>query len=289
ENKLYEIIIVNDGSSDGSQRVTKELCDKDDSVKGIELRKNFGQTAALGAGIEIAKGKIIVTMDADLQNDPEDIPRMIAKLEEGYDVISGWRKSRKDKMITRRIPSIIANYIVAKITKVKLHDYGCALKVYRRSVLDGMKLYGDMHRFLPIYVSINGARIGELEVNHRPRIFGSSKYGLSRILKVVLDLASMYFFLNFMTKPMRMFGTIGIMFSVLGGAILSYLTVLKFVFGESIGSRPLLLVSVLFIIMGIQFAGFGLLAELLSRIYHESSDKSRSYAVRTTLNLENKS
>lgn len=274
-----ELIFVNDGSIDGTQRVIEELNLGDVRVKGIELKRNFGQSPALAAGLERAAGEIIITMDADLQNDPADIPLFLQKIEEGYDIVSGWRKDRKDKFITRRVPSVIANRLIASLTGVRLHDYGCALKAYRRHVLQGLRLYGDMHRFLPVYASMQGARITEIVTNHYPRKFGSSKYGLSRVFKVILDLVTIQFFQRFLSNPMRIFGGVGALFFVAGLSAAAYLSYIKLILGAEIGSRPLLLLAVLFIVVGIQLVGLGILGELLSRIYFESRDR-RPYAVK---------
>ena len=279
----FEIIFINDGSRDNSQKIIEALHKKDNRVKGIELRKNFGQTAALAAGLEYAKGELIVTMDADLQNDPADIPRMIEKLNEGYDVVSGWRKDRKDKLITRRIPSMIANRLVAKVTGVHLNDYGCALKIYRQEALKDFELYGDMHRFLPIFASMNnGVKITELVVNHHARRFGKSKYGLSRTIKVILDLITIQFFQRFLKYPMRIFGSVGILFLGVGILVGFYLSYVKIMLGESIGSRPLLLFAVLLVLAGIQLIGLGILAEILARIYFDTG-KKRPYAIKKVI------
>lgn len=278
-NYSFEVIFVNDGSLDGTQREIEELNRTDPRVKGIELQRNFGQSPALAAGLDIARGEIIITMDADLQNDPADIPLFLQKIEEGHDIVSGWRRDRKDKLITRKIPSVIANRLIARLTNVRLHDYGCSLKAYRRSALEGVRLYGDMHRFLPIYASMQSARIAEIEVRHHPRRFGESKYGLSRIFKVVLDLVTLQFFLKFLTKPMRIFGGFGMLFFSLGVAVAGYLSYLKLFEGASLSDRPLLLLGVLLIVVGIQLIGLGILGEFLSRIYFESQGR-RPYAIR---------
>ncbi|MBI4128938.1 MAG: glycosyltransferase family 2 protein [Parcubacteria group bacterium] len=275
----YEVIFVNDGSTDNTQHVIEDIHAKDPRVRGIELRKNFGQTAAMAAGFDHARGEIIITMDADLQNDPADIPRLLEKMGEGYDIVSGWRKDRKDKFITRRIPSQVANALISRLTKVRLHDYGCSLKAYRKDALAGVRLYGEMHRFIPIFSSIKGAKIAEIEVNHFSRKFGTSKYGLSRVFKVILDLIIVHFFLRFLTNPIRFFGVFGILFMLAGSGISAYLTFLKFAYGARIGDRPLLLLGVLFILVGIQITALGILGELLSRIYFESQNK-QTYAIR---------
>lgn len=274
-----EIIFVNDGSTDRTQLIIEKLCSKDSRVKGIELRRNFGQTAAMSAGFDLARGKIIVTLDADLQNDPADIPRLLNKINEGFDIVSGWRKERKDKFISRRIPSMIANYIISKLTGVYLHDYGCALKAYRKEALNGIRLYGDMHRFIPIFPSVQGFKVSEIIVTHHPRRFGKSKYGISRVVKVIIDLMTIQFFIRFLTKPMRLFGIIGVFFGGAGILIGLYLTYLKLVQGLNIGGRPLLILTVFLVIAGIQITSLGILGEVISRIYFESQDK-KTYAVR---------
>ncbi len=277
-----EIIFVNDGSSDNTQSVVEELRLKDNRIKIAQLRRNFGQTAATSAGFDIARGEIIITMDADLQNDPADIPRLYNKLNEGYDIVSGWRKDRKDKFITRRLPSIAANKIISKLTGVHLHDYGCTLKAYRKEALDGIHLYGDMHRFIPIFPTTQGFKVTEIEVTHHPRRFGNSKYGISRILKVLIDIITVQFFVKFITKPMRLFGTFGIFFIGSGIAISIYMAFLKLFRGISIGDRPLLLLGILLIIAGIQIVSLGILGEVISRIYFESQNK-KTYSIKKVL------
>ncbi|TSC90764.1 MAG: family 2 glycosyl transferase [Parcubacteria group bacterium Gr01-1014_2] len=277
-----EIIFINDGSTDNTQSVIEKLHSKDARVKAVQLRRNFGQTAAISAGFDIAQGEIIITMDADLQNDPADIPRLLDKINEGYDIVSGWRKNRKDKFLTRRLPSRIANFIISKLTGVYLHDYGCALKAYRKEALNGIRLYGDMHRFIPIFPSSQGFKVTEIAVIHHPRKFGKSKYGISRILKVIIDIATIQFFIKFLTKPMRLFGTLGIFFATAGLGINIYLTYLKLFQGLSISGRPLLLLGISLIIAGIQIASLGILGEVISRIYFESQNK-KTYTVRKIL------
>jgi glycosyltransferase involved in cell wall biosynthesis len=253
----YEIICVDDGSSDGSG----------------EFLKQHGQTAAMAAGFNYALGKIIVTLDADLQNDPADIPILLTKLEEGYDLVSGWRHKRQDAALSRLLPSKIANWLIGIITGVKLHDYGCSLKVYRAEVLADMNLYGELHRFLPALAYIEGARITEIPVRHHPRRFGQSKYGLSRTFRVMMDLLTISFMKKFLTKPMHVFGLLGLLSMVLGAIIGIYLTFLKLAWGQMIGNRPLLILAVLLLVTGVQLFCFGLLAELLMRTYHESQGR----------------
>lgn len=280
----YEIIFVDDGSTDGSFTILAGLQKADPRVRVIRFRKNFGQTAALSAGFAHAQGKIIVAIDADLQNDPADIPAMLAKLDEGFDVVSGWRKKRHDKVITRLVPSIIANWLISTITGVKLHDYGCTLKAYRKEVLAEIKLYGEMHRFIPALASWSGARICEMTVNHRPRTTGAAKYGLARTFKVILDLITVKFLGSFSTKPIYIFGGLGVVTGI--GAIASGLIVLyqKFISAQHLpmNRNPLLVLTALLIATTIQFVLMGLLAELLVRIYHESQNRP-TYVIKEIL------
>ncbi len=280
----YEIIFVDDGSTDNSFTVLTELQTADSKVRVIRFRKNFGQTAALSAGFDHARGEIIVAIDADLQNDPADIPEMIAKLNEGFDVVSGWRKKRHDKAVTRLLPSMIANRLIAGITGVKLHDFGCTLKAYRREVLAETKLYGEMHRFIPALASWSGARICEMVVNHRPRTAGAAKYGLGRTFKVMLDLITVKFLGSFSTKPIYIFGGLGGLCAL--GAVISGLIVLymKLAQGFSMNRNPLLYLSALLITTSVQFILMGLLAELLVRTYHESQNRP-TYVIRQILEL----
>ncbi len=280
----YEIIFIDDGSDDNSFHLLSQLQKADSKIRVILFRKNFGQTAALSAGFAHAAGKIIVAIDADLQNDPADIPKMIARLNEGFDVVSGWRKKRHDKAITRLIPSKIANWLIAEVTGVKLHDFGCTLKAYRREVLAETKLYGEMHRFIPALASWSGARIAEMVVNHRPRTAGAAKYGLGRTLKVVLDLITVKFLGSFSTKPIYIFGGLGLATAL--GAIVSGLAVLyqKFISDShlSMNRNPLLVLTAVLITTTIQFILMGLLAELLVRTYHESQNRS-TYVIKEIL------
>jgi len=278
----YEIIFVDDGSSDNSFNVLTKLQKADAGMRVICFRKNFGQTAALSAGFAHARGKVIVAIDADLQNDPADIPEMIAKLDEGFDVVSGWRKKRHDNAITRLLPSKIANWLISRITGVKLHDYGCTLKVYRREVLEEIKLYGEMHRFIPALASWSGARITEMAVNHRPRTTGKTKYGLGRTLKVILDLITVKFLGAFSTKPIYIFGGLGLASGL--GAIASGLVVIhqKFAYEFSMNRNPLLILTAVCILATIQFILMGLLAELLVRTYHESQNRP-TYVIKEIL------
>jgi len=278
----YEIIFVDDGSSDNSFNILADLQKADNRMRVISFRKNFGQTAALSAGFAHAQGKIIVAIDADLQNDPADIPDMIDKLNEGFDVVSGWRKKRHDNAITRLLPSKIANWVISRITGVKLHDYGCTLKVYRREVLEEIKLYGEMHRFIPALASWSGARIAEMPVNHRPRTAGKTKYGIGRTLKVILDLITVKFLGSFSTKPIYIFGGLGLASGI--GAIASgwFVVYQKISKDFAINRNPLLVLTALLITTTIQFILMGLIAELLVRTYHESQNRP-TYVIKQIL------
>ncbi len=278
----YEVLFVDDGSVDNGVAVLNGLLENDDKVRIICFRRNFGQTAALSAGFAHAKGKIIVAMDGDLQNDPADIPKMIAKLDEGFDVVSGWRKKRHDRALTRLLPSKVANWLISRITGVKLHDYGCTLKAYRTETLAQTELYGEMHRFIPAIASWSGARIAEMVVNHRPRTAGVAKYGLARTWKVVLDLITVNFLGSYSTKPIYVFGGLGLISAV--GSILLGLTVIfqKVNFQTDMSGNPLLVLTGVLIIATIQFVLMGLLAELLVRTYHESQGRP-TYVIKEIL------
>ena len=277
--KTAEVIYVDDGSTDNSLAILREIAAADDRVRVISLRRNYGQTAAMSAGIDAAKGDILIPMDADLQNDPADISRLLNKLDEGYDVVSGWRKNRQDKLISRKIPSQIANRIISWIGGVHLHDYGCSLKAYRRDVIQDVKLYGEMHRFIPIYASWAGARVAEIPVDHHARTMGKSKYGISRTVKVVFDLITIKFMAEYHTKPIYVFGTFGMLaffISIIAGV---WAVVLKIFYATSFILTPLPIITVVMLAISVQFFLMGLLAELLVRTYHESQDKT-IYAVR---------
>ena len=271
----YEIICVDDGSRDGSTALLKQMAQERPHLKGVILRRNYGQTAAMAAGFNQALGQAIITLDGDLQNDPADIPMLLAKLQEGdgYDLVSGWRKNRQDAALTRLLPSRMANWLIGEVTGVKLHDYGCSLKAYRQELVADMHLYGELHRFLPALAFIEGARITEVPVNHHARRYGQSKYGLGRTFRVLMDLLTIFFMKRFLTRPMHVFGLWGLVSMILGLLLGSYLTVLKLVMGQSIGDRPLLILAVLLILAGVQLFSFGLLAELLMRTYHESQGR----------------
>jgi len=286
-NLTYEIICVDDGSIDGSTNVLKEVANKNPHVKAIILRRNYGQTPAMAAGFENAMGDVIITLDGDLQNDPKDIPLLLKKLEEGYDLVSGWRKNRQDDTLTRLLPSKIANLIIGKITGVKLNDYGCSLKAYRKELIADLNLYGELHRFLPALAYIEGAKITEIPVNHHARRFGKSKYGLGRTFRVIMDLLTVFFIKKFLTRPMHVFGFFGLVFLILGAMIGVYLTILKLGLHQSIGDRPLLILCVLLILTGVQLFSFGLLGELLMRTYHESQQRP-IYRIRDIFAYHNK-
>ena len=280
----YEIIMVDDGSTDGSFSALTTIAAQDQRVKVIRFRRNFGQTAAMSAGFDAAAGDIIIPMDGDLQNDPADIPRLINKLHEGYDVVSGWRSNRKDTFITRKIPSILANALISWLTGVHLHDYGCTLKAYRREVLDGINLYGEMHRFVPALASQVGAKVAEIPVNHYPRLHGTSKYGISRTLRVILDLMTVKFLLAYSTKPIQLFGKWGV-YTLLAGLGSGGMTIYMKVFEHfSMNRNPLLILTAFLLFMGIQFIVLGLLGELNARTYYEAQGKP-IYVVRDRINL----
>ncbi|MER3431213.1 MAG: glycosyltransferase [Blastocatellia bacterium] len=290
--RAAEVIYVDDGSTDNSLKILREIAESDSRVRVIALRRNYGQTAAMSAGIDAARGRILIPMDADLQNDPADIRRLLAKLEEGYDVVSGWRKNRQDKFLSRKLPSMIANRIISKIGGVPLHDYGCSLKAYRREVLQDVRLYGEMHRFIPIYAAWAGARVTEIPVDHHARTAGRSKYGISRTVKVIFDLITIKFMAEYQTKPLYVFGTFG-MLALAASAISGlYAVFLKFAhrFGlpqyhADFVETPLPILCIVMFAISIQFFLMGLLAELLVRTYHESQDKA-IYAVREKIGFD---
>jgi glycosyltransferase involved in cell wall biosynthesis len=278
--KSYELVLVDDGSTDRSWQELERLASGDEALHLVRFRRNFGQTAAMQAGLDAARGASVVTIDADLQNDPADIPMMLGKLDEGYDLVAGWRKSRKDAFLNRKLPSMIANRIISAATKVKLHDYGCTLKVMTKDVAKELRLYGEMHRFIPAVASWVGARILELPVNHRARRFGTSKYGIGRTLRVVLDLITVRFIQSYLGRPMQVFGFAGLMSLFLGFGTCAFLAVDKIAFGARLSDRPLLLLGVLLIVVGLQLLSLGLVADVVSRTYFESQGK-RPYNIRT--------
>jgi len=280
-NMSWELIIIDDGSDDGSSKIVKRL-GRQENIRSILLSKNYGQTSAIQAGFDLAVGKYFVTIDSDLQNDPKDIPSLIQKLiGEELDLVVGWRKDRKDNFFLRNLPSILANKLIGTITGVKLHDYGCSLKAYRAEVLKEVKLYGEMHRFIPAWMAtkIPESKISELVVMHHPRIAGKSKYGISRTFRVFVDLISVYFFMKFFSRPGHFFGLIGLLLSSIGTIILIYLVSLKLIYGLDIGDRPLLIAGTLLVVVGIQLVSLGVIGEILSRTYYASS-KEKSYFIR---------
>ncbi len=269
----YEIICVDDGSRDGSDQLLKQQAQTRTDLRAVILRRNYGQTAAIAAGFSHATGKIIITLDGDLQNDPADIPILMAKLEEGYDLVSGWRKNRQDASLTRVLPSKIANWLIGRVTGVRVHDYGCSLKAYRAELVADMNLYGELHRFLPALAFIEGARITEIPVRHHARRYGQSKYGLDRTFRVIMDLFTIFFMRKFLTRPMHVFGLFGLLALFSGMALGCYLAYVKLALGEAIGQRPLLILAVVLFLSGLQLFSFGLLAELSMRTYHESQGR----------------
>ena len=281
-NRSAEIVYVDDGSTDGSLKILRELAQQDPRVRVVALRRNYGQTAAMAAGIDAAQGEVLIPMDADLQNDPADITRLLDKLDEGYDVVSGWRKDRKDKMVSRKIPSMLANRLISWIGGVPLHDYGCSLKAYRRESLQDVRLYGEMHRFIPIYASWAGARVTEIPVEHHARTMGKSKYGIERTLKVVFDLMTIKFMASYQTKPIYVFGSFGMLAFAISFLAGLYAVFLKVFHRADFVQTPLPILTIVMFAVGIQFVLMGLLAEMLVRTYHESQAKP-IYAVRERL------
>jgi glycosyltransferase involved in cell wall biosynthesis len=272
-NSSYELIFVDDGSWDESFVVLKNIQKNDHKVKVIKLRKNFGQTAALSAGFDYARGDIIISLDADLQNDPKDFPLLIQKIQEGYDIVSGWRQKRKDHILTRRLPSFIGNWLISFFTRNKLHDYGCTLKAFRKEVVKSIKLYGEMHRFIPAIARNMGFLVTEVKVNHRPRLHGKSKYRSTRFIRVILDLLTVKFLLSYSTRPLQIFGLIGFLTGIIGIILGLYLSYQRLIIKVGISGRPLLLLAILLMVIGLQFITLGLLAEIMVRAYHESVEK----------------
>jgi len=281
----YELICVDDGSRDGSTELLKQLARERPELRAVILRRNYGQTPAMAAGFDQACGRVVVTLDGDLQNDPADIPLLLDKLEEGYDLVTGWRQKRQDNAIVRLLPSKIANWLIRRITGVYVRDYGCSLKAYRAELVADMNLYGELHRFLPALAFIEGARITELPVRHHARQFGSSKYGIDRTFRVVMDLLTIFFLKKFLTRPMHVFGLLGLISLLVGLVIGGYLSYIKLFLGASIGDRPLLILAVVLVLAGVQLFSFGLLAELLMRTYHESQGRP-IYRVREIVGWE---
>jgi dolichol-phosphate mannosyltransferase len=279
--EVFELVLVDDGSTDGTARVLQQLTETTPELVAVLLRRNYGQTAAMAAGFDASRGDEIVTLDGDLQNDPVDIPLMLHKLREGFDLVSGWRHLRQDDAISRLLPSKLANRLIASVTDVRLHDYGCSLKAYRREVLADMNLYGELHRFLPALASIEGARITELKVNHQPRLYGKSKYGIDRTFRVLMDLLTVWFMKRFLTRPMHVFGFWGLL-AIMAGSLMALVLVAEKLLGNNIANRPLLTLCVLLLLAGVQLFCFGLLGELMMRTYHESQGRP-IYRVRATL------
>jgi glycosyltransferase involved in cell wall biosynthesis len=277
--RSYEIVVVDDGSTDDTFAQLAALQARDPRLRVIRFRRNFGQTAAFAAGFAHARGRLVVTSDGDLQNDPSDIPKMVALIEQGNDIVCGWRKDRKDTFVNRRLPSMLANRLISWATGVDLHDYGCSLKVFRAEVVKPLRLYGEMHRFLPAIASQNGVQIAEVVVNHRPRSAGTTKYGISRTIRVLLDLATVKFLLSYSTRPLQIFGLIGLITGGLGALITGYLGYVRLFQHQSIAERPLLLFGVMLVFIGVQLLTFGLLAEVMARTYYESQDKP-TYVIR---------
>jgi glycosyltransferase involved in cell wall biosynthesis len=273
EGKTYEIVAVDDGSKDGTFGVLRRLHDRERELKVVRLKRNFGQTAALAAGLAHAHGEVVVLMDGDGQNDPADIPALLRAVEQGNDLVAGWRYQRRDPFFRRRLPSMIANLLISWTTKVKLHDYGCTLKAMRKDLAKSLRLYGEMHRFIPAIAYERGAQVTELKVNHRPRLRGESKYGITRTLRVILDLLTVKFLSSYSTRPAHVFGPIGVLSGLVGVGFGLYLTVQKLFYQVEIGGRPLLLLAILLMFIGVQFITMGLLGEMLARTYHESQDR----------------
>jgi glycosyltransferase involved in cell wall biosynthesis len=280
--RSYEVIVVDDGSRDGSFECLKAVHAADPRWRVIRFRRNFGQTAGFAAGFSAARGSVVITSDADLQNDPRDIPRLLAKMDEGFDIVSGWRVHRKEPFFSRRLPSLLANRMISGATGVVLHDYGCSLKAYRSEVVKTLRLYGELHRFIPAVASWMGVTVAEVPVNDRARRFGQSKYGITRTFKVLLDLITVRFMLGYSTRPLHIFGGLGLISGGLGLLAGLYLTIVKLVLGQNIGNRPLLLLAALLIILGVQMISMGLVAEMVMRTYHEAQNKP-IYVIRETL------
>lgn len=278
-NLKYEVLLIDDGSTDGTFNELIKINSKNKSFKIISFRKNFGQTSAISAGFDFAEGKVIITLDADLQNDPRDIPLLLKKLNKGYDIVSGWRVNRKDKAVTRRFPSVVANKIISKLTGVYLHDYGCTLKAYKREVIKNIDLYGEMHRYIPAIASWMGVRVSEVPVRHHSRKYGRSKYGVSRTIKVILDIITLKFLLSYSQRPIQIFGVLGLFSATVGFFMTAYLIIMRIFFNQALSERPLFILSIFMIFIGVQLVTMGLLAEVLMRVHHEVRNKS-TYVVK---------
>ncbi len=286
--KEYEVLFIDDGSTDAGVKVLEDCREKMPQIKVVSFRRNFGQTAAMVAGLDYAEGDVVVTLDADRQNDPADIPAMLEKIEEGYDMVCGWRYDRQDTYLSRKLPSMMANRLISKITDVNLHDYGCTLKAMKKELAKRVTLYGEMHRFIPAVASGVGAKIAEVKVNHRARTAGESKYGISRTFRVILDLITVKFLLRFHSRPLHFFGMPGLALGGIGGLMLTYLTIARLFFGMPLSDRPLLIFAFMLIIIGLQFILFGLIGEMQTRTYYESQNKP-IYHVRRTVGIDTQS
>lgn len=277
--RKYEVILIDDGSMDGTFKELLSIHEQNDNYKIIRFRKNFGQTPAMSAGFDYANGEVIITLDADLQNDPKDIPALLEKIDEGYDVVSGWRINRQDKAISRKLPSKIANWLIARLTGIKIHDYGCTLKAYRSDVVKNIELYGEMHRYIPAVASWMGISVAEVPVHHHSRKFGKSKYGISRTIRVILDIITLKYLLSYSQKPIQIFGLIGLITGLIGCIVTIYLIIMRLFFNVPLSSRPLFTLSIFMIFIGLQLITMGILGELIMRTYHEASGKP-TYAIR---------
>jgi glycosyltransferase involved in cell wall biosynthesis len=281
-DRSSEIILVDDGSTDRTFEILKSIQGRDPRVRVVRLRRNFGQSAGFSAGFDLSRGEVVITMDGDLQNDPADIPKLLDKIDEGFDVVSGWRINRQDVYLTRKLPSRIANGLISRVTRVRLHDYGCSLKAYRSEVVKNVRLYGELHRFIPALASWMGVSVAEIPVNHRARKYGRSKYGLNRTIKVILDLLAVKFLLDYATRPIQIFGLMGLGSLAIGIGIGLYLTILRMFFDTPLGDRPILLLAILLVMIGVQLIVMGLLGELVVRTYHEAQGKP-IYMIREVL------
>jgi len=278
-NKTYEVILVDDGSRDGTFEELLKLHEKNCDFRIVRFRRNFGQTPAMAAGFDISRGEIIVTLDADLQNDPADIPLLLEKIEEGNDIVSGWRTNRQDKALSRRLPSVIANKLIGFLTGVRIHDYGCTLKAYRSEIIKNIDLYGEMHRYIPAVASWLGVTVSEVSVNHRARKYGKSKYGISRTIRVILDIIFIKYMINYSQRPIQIFGLIGLITGGIGSILTLYLIIMRLFFEQALASRPLFTLSIFMIFIGVQLITMGIIAELIMRTYHEAQNKP-TYAIK---------